>query len=76
MSDKQCEHCGTKNTYALHKHFASTTLLLGLSLVGCGDKKTDTSTTDTASEASSEPTIEPAIEPPYGVPDTGQKEDE
>ena len=38
ISDKQCKRCGTENTYTLHKHFAYTALLLGLSLVGCGDE--------------------------------------
>ena len=75
-SELQCKHCGIINRPNSPRRYASNAFLLGLALTGCGNKNEDTATTDTASEASSEPSAEPAVEPPYGVPDTGENEEE
>ena len=75
-SELHCQLCGIKIRPSSPNRFASSAFLLGLALTGCGDKNEDTATTDTASEASSEPSAEPAVEPPYGVPDTGENEEE
>ena len=78
-----CPHCNNVNQYntslkasSKKRRFASNAILLGLALTGCGDKSEDTSSTEPASEPTSEPTSEPGVEPPYGVPDTGQSNEE
>ena len=61
-----------------YKSFTRSALLLGLALTGCGDKTEDTAKTlllRPTSEPTSEPTSNPTSEPPYGVPDTGDTED-
>ena len=77
--EDECPHCemprkSSISSSSSYKTFTRSALLLGLALTGCGDKTEDTAT-DTASEPTSEPTSEPAVEPPYGVPDTGDTED-
>ena len=85
-TEQRCPHCNTLNQVlqdglisSTRRTFAPNAILLGLALTGCGDKTEDTSA-DTASEPTteptSEPTSEPAIENDYGVPDTGQVENE
>ena len=79
ISDINCPHCeiprkGSVSSSSSYKTFTRSALLLGLALTGCGDKTEDTAK-DTASEPTAEPTSEPAVEPPYGVPDTGDTED-
>ena len=44
----------------------SLAILMGLGIIGCEEKTTDTAQEDTAQEASSEP--EPSAEDLYGVP--------
>ena len=87
VCENECPHCEfTTEDFEIQKErsitssstklFSRSALLLGLALTGCGDKTEDTAT-DTASEPTVEPTSEPAVEPPYGVPDTGDtNEDE
>jgi hypothetical protein len=44
-------------------------MLLGIGLMGCGDKDEDTGfESETAEEPSAEPTAEPSDAPMYGVP--------
>ena len=63
-----CPHCNASRKIGLQINTKRTSMaiLLGLALVGCGDKDGDTAG-DTAAEPSSEPTAEPVDEPIYGV---------
>ena len=86
ISEVHCPHCEcTTEDFEIQKErsitssstklFSRSALLLGIALTGCGDKTEDTAT-DTASEPTVEPTSEPAVEPPYGVPETGDTNEE
>ena len=74
--EKKCPHCIDTLNSSSKKRFSSNALLLGLALVGCGDKDEDTSSSEPATEPATEPASEPAIENDYGVPDTGVAEEE
>jgi len=74
-SDSACPNCN--NFFASRNSFALTAALLGISLVACGDKATDTgqSITDSGLEDSAVDTADTNVEPPYGVGDLDEDGD-
>ena len=64
IEDSSCPHCNERPSNAI-----SIAMLLGIGLMGCGDKDEDTGfESETAEEPSAEPTAEPSDAPMYGVP--------
>ena len=61
----ECPHCVRSPPLSYRKSLTMVTTLLGLSLIGCGDKEEDTAMMDDS--ATQDTSMEETAEPPYGV---------